>query len=125
MATLVGQHDMKGETFRPRITGKANMKLVEKKLETSQKEGNVMTHMNGNNFGHKVIVEGSARTNFSTVIDATCLPITSMGSDVAELSYASTGIYASSFIKSSVESNAVEILTTPTEIMPPFIHLFA
>ena len=63
---------MKGETVRPRITGKANMKLVEKKLETSQKEGNVMTHMNGNNFGHKVIVEGSARTNFSTVIDATC-----------------------------------------------------
>ena len=51
MATLVGQHGMKGETVRPRITGKANMKLVEKKLETSQKEGNVMTHMNGNNFG--------------------------------------------------------------------------
>ena len=37
MATLVGQHGMKGETVRPRINGKANMKLVEKKLKDQPK----------------------------------------------------------------------------------------
>ena len=108
---------MKVETIRPRITGKLDhMKLMEK---PNRKKGNITTHTNGNNFGINVIV-----------IDSTCLPITSLGSDVADLSSASTGIWASSFTESSVESNTVEIdvveiLTTPTGIMPPSLPNYA
>ena len=89
MATLDGQQGMKVETVRPRITGKGNVKLMEKKLETSQRKENVTTQSpSDNNVGDKVVVEGSAMTltNFSTMQDATCLPIIELGSDVAELS---------------------------------------
>ena len=72
---------MEVETVMPRIIGKDNMKLMEKKQETSQEKENVLTQSSsGNIFGDKVAVEGSAltQTNFSTRIDATCLPITSL-----------------------------------------------
>ena len=70
MATLDGQQGMKVETVRPRITGKGNVKLMEKKLETSQRKENVSTQSpSDNSLGDKVVVEGSAMTltNISTM----------------------------------------------------------
>ena len=60
-------------------------------------------------------------TNFSNMIDSSGLPSIIKGSDIVDLSTASTGIWASSLTESSVGDDVVELATTQAELNQPSI----